>query len=98
MSDEGDRFRARREIANILEPWFYARTLAEVRRLFEEQRVTWGPYRTVREAIKSDPDCSSDNPMFGMVEQPDWTIRRERLPRLQPCSASTASAACTSAW
>jgi 2-methylfumaryl-CoA isomerase len=70
MSDEGDRFRARREIANILEPWFYARTLAEVRRIFEEQRVTWGPYRTVREAIESDPDCSSDNPMFGMVEQP----------------------------
>jgi 2-methylfumaryl-CoA isomerase len=70
MSDEGDRFRARREIAKILEPWFYARTLAEVRRIFEEQRVTWGPYRTVREAIERDSDCSSDNPMFGMVDQP----------------------------
>ncbi len=70
MSDEGDRFHARKEIAIILEPWFYARTLAEVRRIFEEQRVTWGPYRTVREAIESDPDCSSDNPMFRMVEQP----------------------------
>jgi 2-methylfumaryl-CoA isomerase len=70
MSDEGDRFRARREIANLLEPWFHARTLAEVQRIFEEHRVTWGPYRTVREAIAGDPDCSTDNPMFGMVEQP----------------------------
>ncbi len=70
MTDEGDRFRARREIAHILEPWFHARTLAEVGRIFEKQRVTWAPYWTVREAIESDPDCSPDNPMFSMVEQP----------------------------
>ncbi len=69
MQDEGDRFRARREIAALLEPWFHARTLAEVRRVFEEHRVTWGPYRTVREAIEQDPDCSTDNPMFGMLDQ-----------------------------
>jgi crotonobetainyl-CoA:carnitine CoA-transferase CaiB-like acyl-CoA transferase len=43
---------------------------AEVGRIFEKQRVTWAPYRTVREAIESDPDCSPDNPMFSMVEQP----------------------------
>lgn len=70
MQDEGDRFRARREIARILEPWFHARTLAEVQRSFEEHRVTWGPYQTVREAIEHDPDCSTDNPLFSMVEQP----------------------------
>ncbi len=69
MRDEGARFRTRREIANTLEPWFHARTLAEVRATFEEHRVTWGPYRTVREAIEEDPDCSTDNPMFRMVEQ-----------------------------
>jgi 2-methylfumaryl-CoA isomerase len=70
MNDEGDRFRARREIARLLEPWFYGRTLAEVSRSFEEHRVTWGPYRTVREALATDPDCSTDNPMFSLVEQP----------------------------
>jgi 2-methylfumaryl-CoA isomerase len=70
MKDEGDRFRARREIAAILEPWFHARNLDDVRRVFEEHRVTWGPYHTVREAIEQDPDCSTDNPLFGMVEQP----------------------------
>jgi 2-methylfumaryl-CoA isomerase len=71
MQDEGDRFRARREIAHVLEGWFHARNLDEVRRVFDEHRVTWGPYKTVREAIETDADCSTDNPMFRMVEQPD---------------------------
>lgn len=70
LQAEGNRFRARREIARLLEPWFQARTLAEVQRSFEEHRVTWGPYRTVREAIALDSDCSTDNPMFSWVEQP----------------------------
>ena len=37
---------------------------------FDEHRVTWGPYRTVRETTETDPDCSTDNPMFSVVEQP----------------------------
>jgi 2-methylfumaryl-CoA isomerase len=71
MKDEGDRFRVRRELADILEPWFHARTLDEVRRVFDEHRVTWGPYLSVREAIEQDTDCSPENPMFRMVEQRD---------------------------
>lgn len=70
MQAEGDRFRARREIAALLEAWFHARTFAEVRHSFEEHRVTWGPYRTVRETLATDPDCSTDNPLFSMVAQP----------------------------
>jgi 2-methylfumaryl-CoA isomerase len=70
MDLEGDRFRAREQIAAALEAWFRTRTLEEVRSIFDEHRVTWGPYRTVREAIATDPDCSVDNPMFRMVEQP----------------------------
>lgn len=70
MNDEGDRFRAREEIAGVLEPWFRDRTMQEVRTIFDEHRVTWGPYRTVRETIETDPDCSIDNPMFNVVDQP----------------------------
>jgi len=70
MNNEGDRFRAREEIASVLEPWFRARTLEEVRAVFDQHRVTWGPYRTVRGTIETDPDCSTDNPMFDVVEQP----------------------------
>jgi 2-methylfumaryl-CoA isomerase len=67
---EGDRFRARREIARILEPWFATRMLVEIRKIFETHNITWAPYRSVRETIQYDPDCSTQNPMFSMVEQP----------------------------
>ena len=70
LSTEGNRFRARREIARILEPWFATRTKSEIREVFETNGVTWAPYRSVREAIEKDPDCSTDNAMFAMVDQP----------------------------
>ncbi len=67
---EGDRFRARREIARVFEPWFATRMLQEIRRTFDQHGVTWAQYRTVRETIEHDRDCSIDNPMFAMVDQP----------------------------
>ncbi len=70
LRQEGNRFRARHELARLLEPWFRARTLDQVSAVFDEHRVTWGPYRTVRETIATDPDCSTDNPLFGLVDQP----------------------------
>ncbi|HMW18761.1 MAG TPA: 2-methylfumaryl-CoA isomerase [Accumulibacter sp.] len=92
---EGNRFRARREIAALLEPWFYARTLAEASRILDEHRVTWGPYRSLREAIDKDPDCSTDNPLFSMVEQagigsylmPATPLDFSRVPRLPAAPA-----------
>ncbi|TXH29459.1 MAG: 2-methylfumaryl-CoA isomerase [Elusimicrobia bacterium] len=70
LDDEGNRYRARREIAALLEPWFHARTLAEVKPLLDAHRVTWGPYRSLREALAEDLDCSTDNPLFSLVDQP----------------------------
>ncbi|MBC7842417.1 MAG: CoA transferase [Gemmatimonadaceae bacterium] len=70
LSDEGNRFRAREEIAAMLEPWFAERTLDEVRAGLDAARVTWAPYRTVREAIAQDVDLSLANPMFAMLQQP----------------------------
>lgn len=70
LNDEGNRFRAREEIAALLDPWFAARTLSEVRVSLDAARVTWSPYRTVRQAIADDVDLSTSNPMFEMLEQP----------------------------
>ncbi len=70
LADEGNRWLARREISAVLEGWVGARTLAELRPILDEHRVTWGPYRTVREALAEDPDLSTDNPMFAEIEQP----------------------------
>ncbi len=70
LSTAGSRFRVRREIAKILAPWFHARMLSEVEELFEHDRVCWAPYRTMREVVEKNPDCSTQNPMFSMVDHP----------------------------
>ena len=70
LDEEGNRFRARREIARILDPWCHTRMLWEVRAAFDEQGVSWGPYRTIRQVVEKDPECSPENPMFSLVEQP----------------------------
>ena len=70
LRQAGNRYRVRREIANILEPWFHARMLGEVREIFDKNRVSWSPYRTLRQVVEGDPECSIENPMFSMVEQP----------------------------
>ncbi len=70
LFEQGNRFRSRHRVAEVLEEWVGARTLREIIPLFEENRVTWGPYRTVRETLDHDPDCSVENPMFSRIEQP----------------------------
>jgi 2-methylfumaryl-CoA isomerase len=70
LSKEGDRFRGRRELTRIFDPWFRTRMLAEIRKIFDAHGVCWAPYRTIREVVEKDPDCSPDNPMFAQVEQP----------------------------
>jgi 2-methylfumaryl-CoA isomerase len=42
----------------------------EVRTSLDAARVTWAPYRTVRQVIAHDVDLSLANPMFGMLHQP----------------------------
>lgn len=70
FSKEGDRFRARRQISEVLEPWFRTRTLAEVRKVLDEHNVTWSEYRSFRQVIERDPDCSTQNPMFTLLDEP----------------------------
>jgi len=70
LRDEGNRFIARDEIAALLGAWIAARELDEIAALFNERRVSWGPYRKLSETLAEDPDCSTDNPMFERLEQP----------------------------
>jgi 2-methylfumaryl-CoA isomerase len=70
LAEEGNRFRAREALAALFEPWFAERTLADVRTVFDAHRVTWGPYRTVAQALAQDPDLSVAHPMFSRLEQP----------------------------
>ena len=52
---EADRYRAREEIAAIVAGWCAKHRLEDVARLFEEHRVCWGLYRTVRDLVAHDP-------------------------------------------
>jgi 2-methylfumaryl-CoA isomerase len=70
FDDEGDRFRAREQIAALIEPWCAARTLDEVREAFDARSVCWGPYQSFRQMVADDPRCSTANPLFAEVEQP----------------------------
>jgi 2-methylfumaryl-CoA isomerase len=70
LSQEGNRFRARAEIAALLAPWVAARSRAEVEAAFNACGVCWGPYQSIAQMVASDPSCSTANPMFAAVHQP----------------------------
>jgi len=70
LENEGNRYRARQQIALIFEPWFLARTMEEAAQILEAHRVTWAPYHNMRDVIAHDPDCSTANPMFSLTNQP----------------------------
>jgi 2-methylfumaryl-CoA isomerase len=80
LSTEGGRFQARHAIAAVLEPWFAARTVAEVRKSFHGRGVLWGVYQDFRQLVEEDRRCSTANPMFGEVDQAD--IGRILSPRV----------------
>jgi 2-methylfumaryl-CoA isomerase len=96
LGDEGNRYRARRELAALLADWSRQRDFDTIAECFNEHRVTWAPYRTVREALRGDPDCSPENPLFEIIEQPgmgawlvpgsplDFGARPRRPPRRAP--------------
>ncbi len=52
LSEAGNRFRLRRELAKVLEPWFHTRMMAEVREIFEAHRVCWAEYRTTSRIVR----------------------------------------------
>jgi len=66
LSLEGDRFKARKEIT----PWFCAHRIEDFAQSFDEHGVTWSVFRSFRQVVEEDKDCSTEHPMFSMVEQP----------------------------
>lgn len=70
ICDEGVRWELRHEITEILKPWFASRPSKLVSKLFDDAKLTWSEFRTVKEAVQKDPDLSTDNPMFTNLTQP----------------------------
>jgi len=70
FTDEGARFEAREELADLFTPWFQNLALKEISERLDQCGVCWGPYRTFRQMLDEDPRCSTENPMFSKIDQP----------------------------
>jgi len=70
LAQEGNRFRARRELAGIIGPRIAARPLAELAPLLDAAGVCWDRYQSIEQLATSDPECSPANPMFATIAQP----------------------------
>lgn len=70
LSRQGNRFRARDEIAGLIAPWIKDRTLTQCADAFDMNGVCWGPYQSFRQLVETDPRCSTANPLFAMLNQP----------------------------
>ncbi len=95
LADEGNRFRARRDITALFAPWFEARSLGVIGAAFDAAGLTWAPFRSFGEAVRSDPDLGPDNPMVKLLDQPGIgtypvpgsPVNWGALPRLDPVRA-----------
>lgn len=70
FSNEGDRFSARKKLCEIFAPWFAKNPFADAKKSLDEAGVCWGRYQKVEELVRNDPECSADNPIFSIVNQP----------------------------
>lgn len=68
LNEPGNRWRAARELAGVLEAWFRVNDLEAVRKVFDENAVCWDRYRTIREAVAEE--CTADSELFSVLEQP----------------------------
>ncbi|MCY4358899.1 MAG: CoA transferase [Gammaproteobacteria bacterium] len=70
FDQESQRFEAREAIRVIFAKWFEARDFEEVCLALNTAGACWGPYQTIEQLVKSDADCSVENPLFQSIDQP----------------------------
>lgn len=64
FSLEADRFIAREDIEAVVAIWCKSRFYKEIASIFDSNKVCWGTYRTVREALTEDSRLSTNNEIF----------------------------------
>jgi len=68
--DEGVRFVHRARLFPLFERAFAARDSEALKPAFDAGGVTWGEYRTLREAVTGDPRLFAANPLFETLAHP----------------------------
>lgn len=66
--DEGLRFTHRGRLNPLVARAMAVRDYAELTEAFDRNGVTWGPYRSLTEAMRSDPRVGASNPLLSSVE------------------------------
>jgi 2-methylfumaryl-CoA isomerase len=74
FNNEGDRWRGRQEICELLQAWIAVRNLSSVASVFDAQNVMWGPYQTFKELVAGDPRASAANPLFTNIDHPELGV------------------------
>ena len=67
---EGDRYRSRKEIAEIIEPWIARHSYEQVEATFNRHGVCWSRYRSVSQMVDAMHALPDANPMFKTIHQP----------------------------
>lgn len=109
LEKEGDRFLARREICALLEPFFAARSLGELRQILDRRGVLWSPYQTFKQLMADDERASLRNPLFASITVPGIRAFRaagsplafdgaERLPPRPPPAQGQHTAEVLASW
>jgi len=68
--DEGVRFEHRDAINPLVEQAVRAHSLETLEVAFEGSGVCWAPYRTLQQAVATEPRLVSANPLFTTIEHP----------------------------
>ena len=70
FDQEGDRYRSRKEIAAVIEPWVAQQSFESLEAAFNQHGVCWSRYQSVSQmvdAMHAQPDA---NPLFKTIHQP----------------------------
>lgn len=68
--DDGLRFIHRARLFPLIEQAVGQRAYDDLAVAFEANDVCWGPYQTLHQALTSDPNFSTANPIFGETDHP----------------------------
>jgi 2-methylfumaryl-CoA isomerase len=66
---EGERFKARESLNQIVELAVARRRFDELSPALERNGVCWGRYQTIEQLANDDPECSIGNPLFQEIHQ-----------------------------
>lgn len=68
--DEGLRYAHRDRLNALVAEAMASQSAAALKGRFNACGVCWGPYRTLREALESEPVFSQHNPLFAKIQHP----------------------------